>query len=74
MITEPDKKITPKAWQRELDSLLPKYEASREPYALVVSTLASIEVLEYNKTDLQRMLEHEAQEKTQHRKQEWGAI
>ena len=42
--------------------------------ALVVSTLASIEVLEYNKTDLQRMLEHEAQEKTQHRKQEWGAI
>lgn len=74
MITEPDKKITPKAWQRELDSLLPKYEASREPYALVVSTLASIEVLEYNKTDLQRMLEHEAQEKTQHRNQEWGAI
>ena len=42
--------------------------------ALVVSTLASIEVLEYNKTDLQRMLEHEAQEKTQHRKQEWRAI
>lgn len=73
MITEPDKKIIPKAWQRELDSLLPKYEAGREPYALVISMLASIEVLEYNRLNLQRMIEHEAREKTLHRKTEWGA-
>jgi len=74
MITEPDKKITPKAWQKELDSLLPKYDAGKEPYAIVVSTLATIEVLEYNKTDLQRMLENERKEQTLHRKKEWGAI
>ena len=74
MITEPDKKITPKAWQRELDSLLPKYEAGKEPYAIVVSTLATIEVLEYNKTDLQRVLENERREQTLHRKPEWGAL
>lgn len=74
MITEPDKKITPKAWQRELDSLLPKYEAGKEPYAIVVSTLATIEVLEYNKTDLQRMLENERNANELHRKKEWGAI
>jgi len=74
MITEPDKKITPKAWQKELDSLLPKYEASKEPYAVIVSTLATIEVLEYNKTDLQRMLENERNEKAQTKHKSWGAI
>ncbi len=74
MITESDKKIIPKAWQRELDSLLPKYEAGKESYAIVVSTLATIEVLEYNKTDLDRMLENERKENMLLRKQEWGAI
>lgn len=65
LIKEPDKKIAPKAWQKELDSLRTRYEESQEPYAVVVSTLASIEVLEYNKTDLARMLENERNEKKQ---------
>lgn len=59
MIREPDKKITPKAWQKELDSLLPQLEETKKPYAKVVTTLASIELLEYNKTDLERMLGNE---------------
>lgn len=69
MIVEDDKKITPKAWQKELDTLLPQYEATNEPYAKTVSTLAGIEILEYNKTDLERMLgnERRAREKEQSR-------
>lgn len=59
MIVEEDKKIAPKKWQKELDSLLPQYEATKEPYAKTVSTLAGIEILEYNKTDLERMLGNE---------------
>ena len=59
MILEPDKKITPKAWQKELDALLPQLEETKKPYAKAVTTLASIELLEYNKTDLERMLGNE---------------
>lgn len=43
------------------------------PYVLFVSALASIEVLEYNKSDLQRMLERESKEQSLHRKQELGS-
>ncbi len=69
MIIEPDKKITPRAWQKEIDSLLPKFEETKEPYASAVSVLASIELLEYNRTDLERMLANEksAREKEQGR-------
>lgn len=59
MIHEPDKKITPKAWQKELDALLPQLEETKKPYAKAVTTLASIELLEYNKSDLERMLGNE---------------
>lgn len=59
MITEEGHKITPKTWQKELDSLLPQFEATKEPYARVVSELASIEILQYNRTDLQRMFDNE---------------
>ena len=59
MILEPDKKITPKVWQKELDALLPQLEETKKPYAKAVTTLASIELLEYNKTDLERMLGNE---------------
>lgn len=43
----------------QIHSLLPQYEATKEPYAKTVSTLAGIEILEYNKTDLERMLGNE---------------
>ena len=59
MIREPDKKITPKAWQKELDELIPQLEETKKPYAKAVTTLASIELLEYNKSDLERMLGNE---------------
>ncbi|MDO4978259.1 MAG: MobA/MobL family protein [Eubacteriales bacterium] len=67
MIVEDGKKINHKAWQKELDSLLPQLEVTKQPYAKIVTTLASIELLEYNKTDLERMLgnERRAREKEQ---------
>ena len=59
MIKEPDKKITAGAWRKELDGLQEAYEKGTEPYAEVITELASVEVLQHNKRDLERMLENE---------------
>ena len=64
MITEPDKKITAGAWRKELASLEVALEKNREPYAEVVTDLASVEVLQHNKRDLERMLENESHKRT----------
>ena len=69
MIKEPDKKITPKAWQKELDTIQTKLDATKEPYAKAVSTLACIEMLDFNKSDLERML---ANERSAREKKELG--
>lgn len=60
MIEEDDKKIKPKAWQKELDTLTKEYDETNKPYAQLVWRLASIEVLSHNRRDLQRMLENES--------------
>ena len=60
MIEEDDKKITPKAWQKELDTLTKEYDETKKPYAQLVWRLASIEVLSHNRRDLERMLENES--------------
>ena len=59
MIEEDDKKIKPKAWQKELDTLTKEYDETKKPYAQLVWRLASIEVLSHNRRDLERMLENE---------------
>ena len=64
LIKEPDKKITARAWRKELASLQDAYEKGKEPYAEVVTDLASVEVLQHNKRDLERMLENESHKKT----------
>ena len=59
MIKEPDKKIMPKSWKRELEKIEPEFKATQKPYSQVVWKLAAIEVLNYNRKDLERMLENE---------------
>ncbi|WP_287885249.1 MobA/MobL family protein [Eubacterium sp.] len=59
MIEEPDKKITPKGWQKELDSLTQEYQKTEKPLADAVINLAKVEVLNHNKRDLERMLNNE---------------
>ena len=63
MIDEPDKKIVPKSWQKELDGLKEKYQDIQGSSSDVVSELAKMEVLLHNKRDLERMLENENREK-----------
>lgn len=50
MIKEPDKKIMPKSWKRELEKLEPEFKATQKPYSQVVWKLAAIEVLNHNIT------------------------
>lgn len=64
LIKEPDKKITAGAWRKELADLQTAYERGTKPYARVVTDLASVEVLQHNKRDLERMLENESHKRT----------
>ena len=64
MIKEADKKIVPGKWRSELSDLETKYAKTREPYADTLSKLSAIEVLSFNRKDLERMLENESHKKT----------
>ena len=64
MIKEPDKKIMAGAWKKELASLKETYDQSSDQYAEIVNELACVEVLEYNKKDLKRLLENEQHKRT----------
>ena len=70
LIVEPDKKIIPKAWEKELASLKESYEQTKKPYAETVVNLSAVEVLEHNKRDLERMLENESHVKRHTRERE----
>lgn len=59
MIKEPDKKIAPASWKKELEKLKPEFDKTQKPYSQLVWKLAAIEVLNYNRKDLERMLENE---------------
>lgn len=59
MITEPDKKINSKAWRNEHASIDEKLEQTKQPYSQTVIRLATVEVLEHNKKDLERLLHNE---------------
>ncbi|MCR5511418.1 MAG: MobA/MobL family protein [Lachnospiraceae bacterium] len=65
MIKEPDKRIDPKAWRKELDSLETKYQEIQKPFSDAVINLAKIEVLNHNRSDLERMLENESHKREQ---------
>nr|WP_026504800.1 hypothetical protein [Butyrivibrio sp. NC3005] len=58
-IKEPDKKINPKAWQKELDGLREKYQKTERPLSEATLNLAKMEVLSHNKRDLERILQNE---------------
>jgi hypothetical protein len=59
MIKEPDKKIVPKKWKEELNRLDEKSQKTEKAISNAVVDLAKMEVLSYNKRDLERMLENE---------------
>jgi len=65
MIKGPDKKIDPKAWRKEYDALAAKYNETHKPYSAAVVDLAKIEVLNHNRSDLERMLENESHKREQ---------
>ena len=63
MIVEPDKKINPKAWMKELDGLKESYRKTERPLSDAIVDLAKMEVLNHNKHDLERMLQNERSER-----------
>ena len=63
MIVEPDKKINPKAWTKELDGLKESYRKTERPLSDAIVDLAKMEVLNHNKHDLERMLQNERSER-----------
>ena len=65
MIKEPDKRIDPKSWRKEYDALVEKYNQTQKPYSAAVIDLAKIEVLNHNRSDLDRMLENESHKREQ---------
>ena len=59
MIAEPDKKINPKAWRKELDRLQQDYQQTEIMLSDATVDLARMEVLDHNRRDLERMLEND---------------
>ena len=60
MIDEQDKRIKPVAWKKEYEDLEMKYEKCEDSIYDIVPDLAKMEVLDYNKRDLDRMLINES--------------
>jgi len=63
MIEEPDKKIMPVSWKKELAELLGTQKTEQKSAASMVVDLAIMEVLSHNRRDLERMLENESHQK-----------
>lgn len=63
-IQESVKKITAKAWRTELTELEQKLEGIRETFRDSTIKLASCEVIEWNKKDLERVISNESKERT----------
>ena len=55
-IIEPEKKITIGAWRKELSELEPKLDGLKKTYSDTVIKLASCEVIEHNKKELERII------------------
>ena len=61
---EPDKKINPQAWSKELADLSERYQKTERPLSDATLELAKMEVLNHNKRDLERMLQNERNERS----------
>lgn len=62
MIKEPDKAITPGKWRTELEKLYNQYDRIEESMSGITWDLAVIEVLRWNKFDLDRILQNETKQ------------
>ena len=62
MIKEPDKSITPGKWKAELEKLYDQYDRIEESMSGITWDLAVIEVLRWNKFDLDRILQNETKQ------------
>ena len=62
MIKEPDKSITPRKWRAELEKLYDQYDRIEESMSGITWDLAVIEVLRWNKFDLDRILQNETKQ------------
>ena len=60
MIREDDKKIVAGQWKKELSELCKQLEALEEPIINSDWELASIDILQFNKKDLERILQNES--------------
>ena len=58
-----DKRILPKEWQKQIDKINSENTNLAKSLQKTVSVLAAIEVLQFNKKDLQRMIENENHKK-----------
>ena len=58
-----DKRILPKEWQKQMDKFNDANTDINSSLQKIISVLAAIEVLQYNKKDLQRMIENESHRK-----------
>ncbi|GAB6160519.1 hypothetical protein JCM13267_11410 [Howardella ureilytica] len=63
IIKEPDGKITPKKWRKELDKLNEECPKAKSTYSRSVYRLAGIEVLRHNRIALIQMLENESRQR-----------
>ena len=72
MIEESDKLIKPKAWQKERDTLAEKLTGIRKSISSATVDLAKMEVLDYNRRDLERMLENESHDRGRERARDRG--
>ena len=59
LIRGEDKRILPKEWQKQIDIINSENTEVNKSLQKTVSILAAIEVLQFNKKDLQRMIENE---------------
>lgn len=66
-IKEEDKKISPSSWQKELDIINAELDKTTDSFNQSIINQAIIEVLEYNKEELDRMLENEKHTKSKNR-------
>lgn len=64
LIRGEDKRILPKEWQKQIDTINENNTDINNDLQKTVSVLAAIEVLQFNKKDFQRMIENESHKKS----------
>ena len=70
LIRGEDKRILPKEWQKQIDKMNSDNSEINKSIQKTVSVLAAIEVLQYNKKDLQRIIENENHKKQKEQKEQ----